>query len=72
MDFKINDTFLDEALAKVEGAHNWSPRVISKLENSIRTANDEVLFRVSPLDWASQKSVDKIGHHKKASTSMKQ
>ncbi len=59
MDFKINDNFLDEALAKVEAAHNWSPRVISKLENSIRTASDEDLFRISPLDWASQKSVDK-------------
>ncbi|MBF8285775.1 MAG: hypothetical protein HW378_4690, partial [Anaerolineales bacterium] len=25
--------------------------MISKLENSIRTANDEDLFRVSPLQW---------------------
>ena len=58
MDFTINDDYLDEALAKVESVRNWSPRVISKLENSIRTANDEELFRVSPLEWASQKSVD--------------
>ena len=58
MDFTINDNYLDEALAKVEGVRNWSPRVISKLENSIRTANDEDLFRVSPLQWALQKSVD--------------
>ncbi len=58
MDFKVNDDTLEETLAKVERARNWSPRVISKLENSIRTANDEDLFRVSPLHWASQKSVD--------------
>ena len=58
MDFKINDTYLEEALAKIERVRNWSPRVISKLENSIRTANDEDLFRVSPLQWAAQKSVD--------------
>ena len=58
MDFKVNDNTLEETLAKVEGVRNWSPRVISKLENSIRTADDEDLFRVSPLHWASQKSVD--------------
>ncbi len=58
MDFTINDDYLEEALAKVERARNWNPRVISKLENFIRTANDEDLFRVSPLQWARQKSVD--------------
>jgi len=56
--FIVNDNTLEEALAKVERARNWSPRVISKLENSIRAADDEDLFRVSPLQWASQKSVD--------------
>jgi hypothetical protein len=58
MDFTVNDDYLEEILAKVERVRNWSPRVISKLENSIRTANDEDLFRVSPLQWALQKSVD--------------
>jgi len=58
MDFKVNDNTLEESLAKVERARTWSPRVISKLENSIRTASDDDLFRLSPLQWASQKSVD--------------
>ena len=58
MDFRVNGDNLEEALAKVEGARNWNPRVISKLENFIRTANDEDLFRVSPLQWASQKNLD--------------
>lgn len=58
MDFKVDDDQLELALAKIERARTWSPRVISKLENSIRTANDEDLFRVNPLQWAQEKHVD--------------
>jgi len=58
MDFTVNDNTLEEALAKIERVRNWSPRVISKLENSIRTANEEELFRISPLQWAVQKGMD--------------
>ena len=58
MMIKINDDFLEETLAQVERVRTWSPRVISKLENSIRTAEDEDLFRLNPLQWASQKNVD--------------
>jgi class 3 adenylate cyclase len=58
MDFKVNDGALEEALAKVEGARIWSPRLISKLENSIRSADDKDLFRVNPLQWAQEKNLD--------------
>jgi class 3 adenylate cyclase len=58
MNFKVNEEYLEDTLAKVEQARAWSPRVISKLENSIHTANDEDLFRVSPLHWAAEKNVD--------------
>ena len=58
MDFKVNDEYPEESLAKVERVRNLNPRVISKLENFIRTANDEDLFRVSPLQWAIQKNVE--------------
>lgn len=58
MDIKVNDSALEEALAKVEAVRNWSPRVISKMENSIRTADDEALFRINPLQWAQEKNVD--------------
>jgi class 3 adenylate cyclase len=57
MDFKVDDAQLEESLAKVERARNWSPRVISKLENAIRTAGDDDLFRVSPLQWAAEKNM---------------
>jgi class 3 adenylate cyclase len=58
MAFTVNEGTLEEGLLRVERARNWTPRVISKLENFIRTANEEDLFRVSPLQWALQKSVD--------------
>lgn len=58
MDYTVNDDTLEEALAKVEQIRNWSPRVISKLENSIRNADDEDLFRINPLQWAQEKNVD--------------
>jgi class 3 adenylate cyclase len=58
MDFIVNDDSLDETLVDVERVRNWSPRVISKLENFIHTADDEKLFRISPLQWASEKNVD--------------
>ncbi len=58
MDAKVNDDVLEEALAKVERVRNWSPRLISKLENFIRAGRDEDLFRVSPLQWAAEKNVN--------------
>ena len=58
MDFKVNDEPLEDMLGKVESMRSWSPRMISKLENSIRSAEDEELFRINPLAWAAQKNVD--------------
>ena len=58
MDFKVDDNTLEDGLGKVESMRNWSPRLISKLENSIRSAGDEELFRINPLTWAAQKNVD--------------
>ncbi len=55
---QVNDDRLEESLAKVEQARTWSPRLISKLENTIRTASDEALFRINPLEWAQEKNVD--------------
>jgi class 3 adenylate cyclase len=60
MDIKVNEEALEDTLGKVESMRNWSPRVISKLENSIRSANEEELFRVNPLAWAAQKNVDEF------------
>jgi len=58
MDIKVSQDRLEEALGTMEKARNWSPRVISKLENAIHTADDEDLFRVNPMQWASDKNMD--------------
>lgn len=51
----INESLLDEHLGKLESARAWSPRVISKLENFIRTAEDYDLFRVNPIQYTIKK-----------------
>lgn len=53
----INESKLDELLGKLESARAWSPRVISKLENFIRTSEDYPLFRVNPIHYASEKGM---------------
>jgi class 3 adenylate cyclase len=58
MTITINEQLLEEKLVAIEKVRSWSPRVISKLENTIRTGDDETLFRVSPLKWAAEKNVD--------------
>ncbi len=53
----INETQLDEKLAQLERLANWSPRVISKFEAFIRTADDYALFRTNPLQYAAEKGM---------------
>lgn len=53
----LNEQLLDQKLAALEEAHSWSPRVISKLETMIRTAEDHTLFRVNPLQYAKDKGL---------------
>src|SRR5687767_2865266 len=48
----VNEQVLDERLTLLEAARPWSPRVITKLEGHIRTADDEALFRINPLTFA--------------------
>ena len=54
---RINETLLDDLLAKLETVHHWSPRVISKLETLIRTGDDYSLFRINPIQYATEKGV---------------
>ena len=51
----VNEALLDERLAELEKARAWSPRVVSKLEAHIRSADDEALFRINPLTFAAEK-----------------
>ncbi|MGH6923439.1 MAG: DUF5939 domain-containing protein [Propylenella sp.] len=54
---EINEKLLDERLAKLEAAKAWSPRVVSKLESHIRSAEDAGLLRINPLTYAAEKNL---------------
>jgi class 3 adenylate cyclase len=56
-DIQLDEHLLDQKLATLEGMHNWGPRVISKLETMIRTADDYALFRINPLQYAKEKGI---------------
>jgi len=58
MDFEVHEDALEQGLATIEQVRSWSPRVISRLEHHIRTAPDGDLFRLNPLQWASERGVD--------------
>jgi class 3 adenylate cyclase len=58
MDIEVNENALEEALGAIEQVRTWSPRVVSRLEHFIRTAPDEGLFRLNPLQWATERGVD--------------
>src|SRR5690606_34883535 len=58
MAITIEERALDGRLARLEAARPWSPRVISRLEALIRTAEDDALFRVNPLAFARQWDLD--------------
>jgi class 3 adenylate cyclase len=57
MPSQINDTVLEERLSALEEAHDWKPRVISRLETFIRTADDYDLFRVNPIQYGSARGM---------------
>jgi class 3 adenylate cyclase len=54
----VDERELDERLARLEAARPWSPRVVSRLEALIRTGDDAALFRINPLTFASERSLD--------------
>lgn len=52
---RINEQLLEQKLADLESQRSWSPRVVSKLEAFIRSADDLALFRINPLTSAASK-----------------
>jgi hypothetical protein len=54
---KINEAFLEERLERLEKSRSWSPRVVSKLETLIRTADDDALHRLNPYRFAAEKDI---------------
>ena len=57
MSIEINEKLLDERLAALELARVWSPRVVSKLESHIRSAEDADLLRINPCSFAAAKGL---------------
>jgi class 3 adenylate cyclase len=57
MTSKVNESLLDERLARLERAKPWSPRVMSKLEAHIRTGDDDALFRINPLRFGAERNI---------------
>lgn len=57
MTIEINEKLLDERLGALESARAWSPRVVSKLESHIRSAEDGELFRINPCSFAAEKGI---------------
>jgi class 3 adenylate cyclase len=51
---QVNETELEQRLGLVEMARSWSPRVIAKLENVIRSYQDDDLYRFNPVRYAIQ------------------
>ena len=57
MSTEIAEGLLDERLAALELARAWAPRVVSKLESHMRTADDEALFRINPCSFSAEKGI---------------
>ncbi|MGK9171059.1 adenylate/guanylate cyclase domain-containing protein [Inquilinus limosus] len=50
----LDELLLEARLAELEAARSWSPRVVSRLEQLIRSGDDAAVFRVNPIKFAQQ------------------
>lgn len=55
---EIDEVLLEERLAALEVARSWSPRLVSRLEALIRSADDAELFRINPLPFGDRHAID--------------
>ena len=53
----INESILEERLARLESSKTWSPRVVSRLETLLRSGADEAVFRINPIRFASERGI---------------
>ena len=53
----IDEKKLEEGLVALEAAKSWSPRVVSRLEMLMRSGTDEELYRINPIQFATEKSI---------------
>ena len=57
MEIKIDEKNLEEKLGALERSRVWSPRTISKLEALVRGNDSYSLFRVNPVQFATEKGI---------------
>ncbi|MGA8040359.1 MAG: DUF5939 domain-containing protein, partial [Acidimicrobiia bacterium] len=57
---EIDESVLEDRLAALESARSWSPRVVSKLEALIRTGDDYDLFRINPIRYGTEQSIEEL------------
>jgi class 3 adenylate cyclase len=53
----LNEQTLEGRLTALEAARPWSPRVVSRLETLLRSETEEALFRINPLQFATEKAI---------------
>ena len=53
----IDEKKLEERLTALEAAKTWSPRVVSRLETLLRSADETALFRINPIRFATDKGI---------------
>src|ERR1051326_6596671 len=53
----IEERILEAKMTEIEQAQSWSPRVISKLETLIRSADALPLYRINPLAFARDRAI---------------
>ena len=53
----IDEGLLESRMTGIERARSWSPRVISKFETLIRSADDQSLYRINPLAFARDRGI---------------
>lgn len=53
----IQERLLESKMTEIEQARSWSPRVISKFETLIRSADDQWLYRINPLAFARDRAI---------------
>jgi class 3 adenylate cyclase len=53
----VQERLLESKMTEIEQARAWSPRVISKFETMIRSADDLSLYRINPLTFARDRAI---------------
>ena len=56
----IQERLLESKMTEIEQARSWSPRVISKFETLIRSADDQSLYRINPLAFARDRAIAEL------------